>query len=472
MLSKCYTCVKQSLNNVEMREKVLIIGTYSAEGVDSFDWWQELPNIAECDTVILDTTKILSFWSMAGRVEQLEKNIYLLSDVSETDERMRSNLGLVKRKLMEILEFPVSVYVLYCPEILICQGPVYSNSPYGKRFMHTNDWCPLSIDTFAEKGEIIYVKDKSYEDYFRDFKGWEYYFTPDSLQIGELEEYYRHEWKVIPKLRAIATNKVEKPLAVEFIPYFHPWVDEQHVSWKVLSEITGGSLVLLPTADRYETAPLIEILLQRGKEFEETPQPTWVDDIEIPGEANLKLEIAAEKEKLKEVEASVTEKEASLHELRKHKRLLYDTGISLQDTCRLTFEELGAKTKPSEVTDEFIVEIDGKEALVEVKGNEKSIHKRDISQLITDRGQHLATTGQYIKGILVGNAWRHSRINERDTRDRPIFTDKVVEIAEDQNIGLISTTELFEAYRKTLEEPQHKQEILNKIISGKGVIKL
>lgn len=467
-----------------MSKNVLVIGTYSAEGVDSFDWFQELPYLPDYDTIILDTTRIFNSWAYTGRVKQFEENGYLLSNVNDTDEKMSSNIVLVKRKLLEMLEFPVNVYALYAPDIVVWveRGPEYSltgANPVRFRFIDTNDWCPISIDTIVEKGmqrgRKISVKDKSYEEYFKDFKGWDYYFVPDSLDIGELESHYRHRWKVTTGLEVIATNKVDKPLAIEFIPCFHRWAhdeDEEEGGWHSLPEKYGGSLTLLPTIDKYNTEALIEILLQRGKVFEETPPPTWVNDIEIPGEVPLEREIETQKEKLREAEASVKNKEASLREIRKYKRLLYDTGLSLQDVCKSTFEQLGAKTKPSEVSDEFIIEIEGKEALVEVKGNEKSIHKRDISQLITDRGQYLATTGEYVKGILVGNAWRRSHPHDRDIKGKPIFPTHVVEIAEDQNIGLVSTTELFKAHCKALEEPQHKTEILSKIISGKGIIKL
>lgn len=458
-----------------MSKNVLVMGTYSAAGVDSFDWWQKLPNVSDYDTVILDTTKIFNFWSLAGRGSHVRKNTYLLSDVNETDERIRSNTRLVKRKLLEILEFPVSIYALYHPDIRVCKDPAYQDFPLGSKFMSTNDWCPISIDTFAEKGRRIYVEDESYEEYFRDFKGWEYYFVPDSQQIDGLEKYYHQRWKVISILNVIATNKVDKPIAIEFSFNFHSWAhdaDEKEGGYYSDPEKYGGSLILLPVVDRYNTEPLIEIVLQRGKVLEETPAPKWVSTIVIPGETSLQSKIKTEKQNLKTIESKVKDFESSLTELQKHKGLLYETGLTLQEIVKSALEKLGAKIKPSIVTDEFIIEVNGKGVLIEVKGNTKSITKDDVAQLVTDQMEHLKTTGQEIDGILVGNGWRLKPLDKRDVGNQLIFSKDAKRVAENHNIGLISTTELFKAYCETLKDPTARQQILDKMISSKGVIKL
>lgn len=467
-----------------MGKKVLVIGTYSSEGVDSFDWWQELPNLSDYDTVILDTTKIANYWFIGGRLKYSEEDDeYLLSNVNQDDERLRSNFGLVRDKLIEMLEFEVTIYALFTPKIVVTHelGPEYVSESLGfgkayARFTSTDQWCPIPIEMVTEKGKTILVQDSSYEKYFGNFKGWEYYFVPESLQIADLERYYEDRYKVQVRLLPIATNKVMKPIAVEIVTYFHRWahdVDEPKGGWDSVPEKQGGSLAFLPTIDRYNTEPLIEVLLQRGKEFEETPPPSWVDAIEIPGEASLKAKIASEKQELEAIQAKIGEDEASLKELRKYKRLLYADGLELQDICRSTLDSLGVKTKPSPVSDEFMIGVSGKEALVEVKGHEKNILKRDISQLISDLGQlgMSVERPELVTGILIGNAWRRSLLKDRDTKHQPLFTETVVQYAEAQNIGLLPTLELFSAYCKVQEEPGCASEILDKLINTKGIIR-
>lgn len=447
---------------MKVSKNVLIIGTYLAEGIDSFDWWQELPNLSDYKTIILDTTKILNFWYMAGRLKQ-QGGGFLISEVNEQDLKIRSNLNLVNNKLREILEFNFTVYVLYTPSIR-----VWATSGFN---VYTNNWCPILIDTVFEKGKTILVKKQEYEQYFSSFKSWEYYFVNESLDISLIERYYSKKWKTIPSLTAIATNSVNKPLALIFNHLFYAWENDKDTTWSETPEKMGGDLILLPVADVYHTEHLIEILLRKDKIFEETPEPKWVDRIQLPGEASLKKQIAKEKQKLEVVEAEIKKLEDSLKEVEKHKRLLYATGQELQDICKTTLEEIGAKTKSSDVTDEFMIEVEDREALVEVKGNTGSITKDDLSQLIADLAQQIKVTDTpiIIKGILIGNAWRQEPLNERATKD--VFTRHVVQYAEAQNIGLLSTVELFKAYCKILEQPECSSEILDKLIGSKGIIR-
>lgn len=442
---------------------ILVIGTYSSEGIDSVSWWQELPNLSDYDVIILDISKITSVWRISGRLGDWKSGGYMVSNVNEQDRKIRQNLSLINTKLLEMLEFDSIIYALY-------QQPVRIN--YDGALFSTNEWCPISISTFSEKGRTIILQNDSYKEYFKYFKGWEYYFVSDSLAIGELEKYYESKYKVVELLEPIATNKVEKPLAIELTFYFFQWEDKNRNSFNITSRKTGGTLVLLPITGTYDTAPLIEILLQRSKEFKETPRPTWVNKIEVPGEASIKAEIANESKKLEEQAHRVKELEASLLEVEEYKRLLYSTGYELQETCKLTLEKIGAKTNPSDVTDEFMIEINGKHALVEVKGNTKSITKDDLSQLIADLAQQIKVTDSpgIIKGILIGNAWRELPLDERANKD--VFTRHVVDYAEAQNIGLISTVELFSAYCKILEQPKCRADILDKLIDSKGIIHL
>lgn len=456
-----------------MSKEVLIIGSYYAEGLKSSSWSSELPNLSDYDIIILDTTKILHGWLIGGRVKHLGGNRYYLSKIYEADEKIKSNIKLVRSKLLEILEFDILVYILYSPEASIeCNRQIFDQiGETYQGFIETNDWCPISIEIKQEKGERIFVKDDSYIDYFRDFKGWEYYFVPDSLSIEELEEYYRGKWKTFPGLRAIATNKVDKPLAIIFSPIFCALRDDK-IGWYPDNKRVGGKLVFLPVIDQYHTESLVESLLRISKVIEITPPPKWVSAIEIPGESSLKHNLAEEQAELEELEATIGRLQESLNELQKIKGILYETGLTLQELVKSALDKLGVKIRPSVVTDEFIIEIDGSEALIEVKGNVRSITKDDVAQLVADLMEHLKTTGQEINGILIGNGWRLEPPEQRDIGNKTLFSRDATRVAENHNIGLLSTTELFRAYCQTLEDPTHKEKILDKIIGGVGILRL
>ena len=470
-----------------MNKEILLISSHSFEGVKSVGWFQGLPNISDYDIVILDTPRIFTSWSLGRGLEHLGGNEYALARIDETDKKVKSNLLLVREKLVEMLEFGVDVYALYVPDIIIgtkldrslfvspdvSRGPHFEAPPQAKwvlkEFLNTNAWCPMSITTFVEKGEKIIVNDKTYEEYFGGLKGYQYYFLPEPLELDELESAYWDKWKVTAKLNVIATNKVNKPTAIEFIPEFHEWVDANHRAWEELPAKIGGSLVLLPVADIYHTEPHIEVLLGRIRGFKKTPLPEWVSSIEIPGEIPLKNEIATEKRNLETVQSRIRRLEVSLGELREYKGLLFEAGLPLQKVVKATLEELGAAIKPAPVSD-ILINVGGTKALIEVKGNTKSVHKDDVAQLVTDLMEYLRTTGQEIHGVLIGNGWRFQPLEKRDRAGQPVFSRDAIRVAQNHNIGLISTTELFRAFCKTFKKPEYKKEILNKIVSDKGVI--
>ncbi len=464
-----------------MKNNILIIGAYFDKAVDSYRWCSDLPNLSDYKTIILDPTRILHDYLYSGRVKQLSGTRYLLSDKNEQDDKTQSNIQLVWRKLIEILPFDVNIYVLYSPTVNIDYiVETHSKQPSAivtketVRFVETNSWSPISIAAHSEIGKIINVKDNSYEQYFKDFNKWEYYFIPETLHIKVLENNYEKKWKVIVKTTNIATNNVEKPLAIELRAYFHNWVYDDYgkvEGWQSFPDIYGGTITLLPIVDIYNPKPHIDFLLKRIGLIEETPPPVWVNSIEIPGEASLKQDLETTKLKLTALQSEREGKENSLTEMQNYKRLLFETGEPLQNLVKETFEELGAVTEPSPVSDEFIINVNGRRSLVEVKGNTKSITKRDLGQLITDMGEYLKVIGEDIDGILVGNAWRLEPLDIRDNHDKPIFSRAVEKIAENRNIGLFSTTELFKAYCEVLEDPTHKQNILNRIIGAKGVVK-
>jgi hypothetical protein len=91
---------------------------------------------------------------------------------------------------------------------------------------------------------------------------------------------------VIPHLKAIATNSLNKPIAVEFFADFHKWAhdeDEPEGGWYSIPEKQGTRLSLFPVTDEYHTESAIELLLKKAMKFEEIRPLTSYNVIEIPG---------------------------------------------------------------------------------------------------------------------------------------------------------------------------------------------
>lgn len=450
-----------------MSQDIIVIGTYVSDDINSYDWWQDLPNISEYDTIILDTTRILYFFENTHKLKHKGGKHYALNDDQQVYKKIKANLNSVKNQIIEKLEFVSTIYALYSPEDRISYHPIHIDGS-GEGYLgsiSTNAWCPISIEVIEETGKFIRAIDSSYQDYFKDFKEWKYYFKESSIDIEDIDNYYKDKWDVFFDVNPISVNKVEKPIAISIIFLFH----EQDVA---VPKKIGGKLVLLPVANRYDTSSTIRYIIQHNKTSEVTPPPIWVNNTEIPGESSKKIKLENDKNRLQTLQREIENSENELNEFIKYKSLLFETGISLQELVKLTLEKIGVKIKPSVVTDEFIAEVNGKEYLIEVKGNIKSITKDDIAQLVTDLMEHLKTTGQEIKGILIGNGWRLEPLEKRDVGNKPIFSRDAIRVAENHNIGLLSTTKLFKAYCELLENPIRKEEILNKIIGGVGIIKL
>jgi hypothetical protein len=133
------------------------------------------------------------FTSAAGLVPETtlpSPDKYLLTDINEQDQMIKSNMDIIRHKLLEMFEFDFNVYAIFSPNSEIsCEKQVavegtpklVAVAETSERFINTNDWCPIFIQTVAESGRTIRLDDESYEDYFKAFQGWKYYFMPESL---------------------------------------------------------------------------------------------------------------------------------------------------------------------------------------------------------------------------------------------------------------------------------------------------
>jgi len=270
---------------------ILLIGNYVSSEVDSYSWWQDLPNISEYDTIILDTTKLRSHWD--GRLEHVEESTYTLLGENDLDDRIHGNLSIIKNKLLEKMEFDASIYVLYTPEISVYRPP--------RNPIHTESWRPLSFNPVLESGKIIDVIQPSYRAYFSGFRTYRFYFSPDSIDIAKIRDYYVGKWAVTSQVKEIAVNKVRKPLAFELVLSFHEYAtDEEALSYEPaerpyesVAHHKGCHLILLPVSNDHDSIPAIEDILKISRQSEYIPPPPWVDSVQIPGESTVLSKIEA-----------------------------------------------------------------------------------------------------------------------------------------------------------------------------------
>ena len=119
--------------------------------------------------------------------------------------------------------------------------------------------------------------------------------------------------------------------------------------------------------------------------------------------------------------------------------------------------------------EEYILEFEGQEYLIEVKGVSKSITLGHLRQLNDYLLKYEEDTGRECKGILFGNAWRHLPPNKRGTKDKPEFPDNVVKRATQWQICLVSSTSFFAAFSNHLGDTMRAKTILKCLTSADGV---
>ena len=155
------------------------------------------------------------------------------------------------------------------------------------------------------------------------------------------------------------------------------------------------------------------------------------------------------------------------------KPILYETGIQpLQNAVETVFKELGLKTKPSKVSDEFIVEHQGRDLLVEVKGNERSAKLTDLRQLIDYQLEHEQKHGSSIKSVLIVNSWRLIPPEKRGEKDTGIFPDNVIKRARANNIALLDTVDLYNALNCFWLGEIDGGKVFEILLNTSGVVKL
>ena len=295
-----------------MTNKTLLISSdaLNTRSIDQVAWSDDLPNLSEYDIIVIDTTSLVSLWSQKAK---LSDGVYFLDKPNKTDAKLTSSLSLIQKKIAELLQYKVSVYAIYEPSLVLwTHGDSYDVflRPGRCRFASTNDWCPISIDVVPEKGGQIHVKDKVYKRYFDKLRDWQYYFLPKTIDISRLTEYYSHRSQEIACVHSIiAEGKRGEALALSLSfslcnPGKLAAATTLSVATKRRSRIESqGQLMLLPSGMNNNL--LIDIILQIAEPLDETPEPLWLVDIQMPNETRLNERLRQLKQETQDGEAQL-----------------------------------------------------------------------------------------------------------------------------------------------------------------------
>jgi hypothetical protein len=198
--------------------------------------------------------------------------------------------------------------------------------------------------------------------------------------------------------------------------------------------------------------------------------PNWADSYRFEQENILKQELQREEDELQKLQSRIYVKKHNLAQLEQLKHLFVGSGNSLEKQVEFIFKELGFTVKPrQENRDDLIVEYDGKTAIVEIKGVTKSAAEKNAAQLEKWVSEYIqGHEGITPKGILIVNAIRDKPLEERND---PTFPNQMLKYSSNREHCLMSGLQLFGLYLDFLANPNHKDEIINKLFTAVGIFK-
>jgi len=462
-----------------MREKkILILGAKDFHFVSCYDWGdKDLPNIniPDYDIVIVN-------------VVSLTKNLSFINV---------GTLENIKSELIKLLVSNGELYAIACP---IKKEPKQktkwtqidtnkSRAEHTERlFIDNYMWSPIPLNIINKKGDTINeIEDELFKDYFKNFKEWSFVIKIKATSAPEDAIRYCYEEDVGPfkiltsktEMVKIAKNRMREAIAAKFYYQFAVQVDvSSEKPYSIKTTKKSGDFILLPLLTEINDREAINFILEKCLGVvQRTPPPPWAKPIPVPGLKEVELNLEEIENDIDELNKKKIELKQQEAELASYKELLYETGIPLEEIVRKVFTELGFPPKTAKFGEEYIIEFNNTIGIIECKGITRSISRRDFRQLL-DYVRNYETepnlSNLKVKGILIANAWRNLKPEERGAKNKPIFPagkDGVIERAERHHIALVNTVELFNIFCKFLDGKIEPRKILETIFKADGIVK-
>jgi len=438
-------------------ERLLLIGCKSFAGIDAVTWDEKcVPNLPDYDLVIVSTPHITEDF------------------LREVDAQF---FGDMRNALVRFLHSKGKLIILLSPVLRVKRPKKYPD------WVTNLDWCPITFATPEEAGESIVRKWAMYEDYLQKMTDWSFYITIAKTYLSrELTSFYgsTHDTSYRLPHDPYLENRYGRILAGQYTIQVRKQRPESFRYGRISKSYPdepdhcSGVIAVLPLIRGFTPEDaLLDILKAEVGYSLKSPAPDWAQEISLPSVPELRENISLAQEAIKREQQAISEYAKGIERLNAFKRLLFGTGVELEDVVRKSFELFGATVEPAKYSqEEYILVVKGQEFLMEVKGVSKSISLGHLRQLNDYLLKYQEDTGKECKGILLGNAWRNMPPNMRNTDDTPEFPDNVVKRAEEWGIALISSLTLFNAVLRVLKDETVSPDILDSLIAASGIAEI
>ena len=420
-----------------MDDEIWVIGSKNTHADQSFLWSEDIPNISDADTVIIDMTT-------------LDKSIL---------DQIKSKIENIRQELHDKLYSDGTVvYVLNPDKIMVDQG---LNEPS----VVNHDLLPIKIDIHkTSRGTKLHWDDKHpYSDYLKDVEYFEYYFEA-------------HDGDVFIDDELSVTDNSDRMLSGKFfMDAFEDTDDEDTDDEDTDDEDTDdedtddedtddedtddediGNFIILPPMTNNHDESINKIISVVKKDAKEAP-PIWTKSIEITGLSEIRKNITEHKSKKQQLEKKIKIAYEEEEKLFRYVGLLYAQGQELEEIVKesfimLGFQEIQKHRNPND--EDWVIELNSNSefelGIIEVKGRKHKTNQSDIVQCNKWVDDYLQMESpKKTKGIFVSNQFRLESYPE-STNKKHSFEPNELYYAETRNICIIPTYVLFEAVNKIL----------------------
>lgn len=317
-------------------------------------------------------------------------------------------------------------------------------------------WTGLKFDWDNSSGDTIYaVSDNSkYEQYLKRLSQWNYSLKGvviDESMMGQRIDFQKLNQKGIAV--SLLTTKLCTNLSMYALAFkvLLEYYKDEKTRYEIRKKLfyAAGPVIFLPRIDASEDETLEIVLRDICGVIISLPEPQWIHQYIAPGQETVDKEISDYNGKIEKAKVGLEKCEKERTEVRRPLRLLYGTGIDLQDIVWEVLETLGAKVERPEKSNEedgwLSVEIDGQvhEGVLEVKSTRSNpFNKSGIRQLGEWVARAAVDRDKEHKGIFIGNNSFDRAIKNR----KPPFSLNVEQAVRTLHICALTTEYLYKIY--------------------------
>lgn len=195
---------------------------------------------------------------------------------------------------------------------------------------------------------------------------------------------------------------------------------------------------------------ILELVIEKNNSEN---HPQWVDNIFILDDINIDNQIEKHKNDIEKIRSEIANLKIKADKNNDIKKLFYSEGDELVQVVILILNEiLGIDNKDfSDIKKEdYRIHLSGYELLFEVKGVNRPVKKKDVSQIWTHlvEAEELDETKEY-KGCLIVNPYRLVDLEERIKKD--FYHPDVKKLIEFHNVCSIDTITLYCYYKNFID---------------------